>query len=132
MQLKNDLYTITGEEMKGQECRFTIELNSSHFIYQAHFPEEPVTPGVCIVQIGKELLELFLSENSSENVKLEISKVKNVKFLSVISPMETSTVVYNIKTVEMSENRAEVKAQMVVTSKDETKAKISLVLKVAC
>lgn len=132
MQLKNNMYTITNKEVDGLEGRFTIEVNSSHFIYQAHFPEEPITPGVCIVQIGKELLELFLREYSSENVEYEITKVKNVKFLSIISPRETTIVVYNMRIVELSEDGAEVRAQMVVTSKDETKAKISLVLKVAC
>ena len=132
MQLKNNLYTITNKEVDGLEGRFTIEVNSSHFIYQSHFPGEPITPGVCIVQIGKELLELFLREYSPENVEYEITKVKNVKFLSVISPRETRTIVYNMKIVEISEDRAEVRAQMVVTSEDEAKTKISLLLKATC
>ena len=132
MLLRNNLYTISLKEINGLNGCFTIELNSSHFIYLAHFPEEPITPGVCIVQIGQELLELLLEESCLKKYRLEIKKVKNVKFLSVISPKNNTTIVYTMKKVEMSEDAMEVKAQIDVSFKDEIKAKISLVLSVSC
>lgn len=132
MLLRNNLYTISQKEIEGLNGCFTIELNSSHFIYLAHFPEEPITPGVCIVQIGQELLELLLEESFLKKYRLEIKKVKNVKFLSVISPKNNTTIVYTMKKVEMSEDATEVKAQIEVSFKDEIKAKISLVLCVSC
>lgn len=132
MLLRNNLYTISQKENDGLNGCFTIELNSSHFIYLAHFPEEPITPGVCIVQIGQELLELLLEESFLKKYRLEIKKVKNVKFLSVISPKNNTTIVYTMKKVEMSEDATEVKAQIEVSFKDEIKAKISLVLCVSC
>lgn len=132
MLLRNNLYTISQKEIDGLNGCFTIELNSSHFIYLAHFPEEPITPGVCIVQIGQELLELLLEESCLKKYRLEIKKVKNVKFLSVISPKNNTTIVYTMKKVEMSEDAMEVKAQIDVSFKDEIKAKISLVLSLSC
>lgn len=132
MLLRNNLYTISQKEIDGLNGCFTIELNSSHFIYLAHFPEEPITPGVCIVQIGQELLELLLEESCLKKYRLEIKKVRNVKFLSVISPKNNTTIVYTMKKVEMSEDAMEVKAQIDVSFKDEIKAKISLVLSVSC
>ena len=132
MLLRNNLYTISQKEINGLNGCFTIELNSSHFIYLAHFPEEPITPGVCIVQIGQELLELLLEESCLKKYRLEIKKVKNVKFLSVISPKNNTTIVYTMKKVEMSEDAMEVKAQIDVSFKDDIKAKISLVLSVSC
>ena len=132
MLLRNNLYTISQKEINGLNGCFTIELNSSHFIYLAHFPEEPITPGVCIVQIGQELLELLLEESCLKKYRLEIKKVKNVKFLSVISPKNNTTIGYTMKKVEMSEDAMEVKAQIDVSFKDEIKAKISLVLSVSC
>lgn len=132
MLLRNNLYTISQKEIDGLNGCFTIELNSSHFIYLAHFPEEPITPGVCIVQIGQELLELLLEESFLKKYRLEIKRVKNVKFLSVISPKNNTTIVYTMKKVEMSEDATEVKAQIEVSFKDEIKAKISLVLCVSC
>ena len=56
--------------------------------------------------------------------------VKNVKFLSVLSPEKNTTVVYQLKKVEMSEDNAELKAQVVVSAGEEAKAKMSLVLKI--
>ena len=132
MQLRNNLYTVTEKMVDGLTGYFELALTPSCFIYQAHFPGEPITPGVCIVQIGKELLEDLLGEGLQKKVKLEIYKVKNVKFLSVISPNESTVITYQMKKVEMSEDGSEVKVQMVVTSGDETKAKISLVLNVKC
>ncbi len=132
MLLRNNLYTVTHKEVDGLKGHFVLALNPSCFIYQAHFPGEPITPGVCIVQMGKELLEDLLEENLQKKVGLEISKVKNVKFLSVISPNESTAITYQMKKVEMSEDGSEMKAQMVITSGEEAKAKISLVLSVRC
>lgn len=131
MQLRNNLYTVAEKEVEGQTGRFIVSLNPSCVIYQAHFPGQPITPGVCIVQMGVELLEELLGEYTRRKVNLEISKVKNVKFLSVISPLETPQVVYLLKKVEMSEDGSEVKAQLEVASNEEVKAKISLVLRMA-
>ena len=57
MELKNSLYQITGKETNGTAVSYDLQLDASHVIYQAHFPGEPITPGVCIIQIAKELLE---------------------------------------------------------------------------
>lgn len=132
MQLRNNLYTVTEKKVDGLMGHFVLALNPSCFIYQAHFPGEPITPGVCIVQMGKELLEDLLGEALRKKVKLEIVKIKNVKFLSVISPEETTVITYQMMKVEISEDGSEVKAQMVVVSGLEAKAKISLVLSVTC
>lgn len=132
MQLRNNLYTVTEKKVDGLTGYFELALTPSCFIYQAHFPSEPITPGVCIVQMGTELLEDLLGEGLQKKVKLEICRVKNVKFLSVISPKGSTVITYLMKKVEMSKDGSEVKAQMVVTSGDEAKAKISLVLSVKC
>lgn len=124
MLLKNSLYTIEKVEKSTSteivEGSFLLRLNPDHVIYQAHFPGEPITPGVCIVQMGKELLEELLG------MSLEVARVKNVKFLSVISPKENASVNYAFRKVERAADGKEVKAQIVVTSGEETKAKISL------
>ncbi len=129
MQLRNNLYIVTDRTVDGLSARYTLQLQPSCFIYQAHFPGEPITPGVCIVQIGKELVDDLLQTKGMSG-HTEIVKVKNVKFLSVLSPETTTSVVYDIKKVEVSEDKREIKVQIVVTDSEEAKAKISLVLKV--
>lgn len=128
MQLKNNIYKIIGKEDEGGGVNYTIQLIPSCFIYQAHFPGEPITPGVCIVQIGKELVEYLLTEQTSQSQSLEIIKVKNVKFLSIISPNEAKQLVYQIKKMELSEDKTKIEAQVVVLSEHKAMAKISLVM----
>lgn len=123
MQLKNNLYTIEGAENDGKTTCFHLRLSPSSVIYQAHFPNEPITPGVCIVQIAKELIEEVLQ------CRLDIAVVKNVKFLSVLSPDETTEVIFHIQKLTVSEDTSEVKSQVDVLTDKEMKAKVSLVCK---
>ena len=135
MQLKNNLYTIKQKQVdfptednasvgtKALLGSYELELNPSCFIYQVHFPGEPITPGVCIMQMGKEVLEDALDK------PLQVASVKNIKFLSIISPRETTSITYLFKKVELSEDGKSVKAQLVVMAGEEAKAKISFTLK---
>ena len=62
---------------------FSIKLNPEHPIYKGHFPGNPVVPGVCQIQIIKELTSLILKKD------LVIYKSDNIKFLSMILPAIT-------------------------------------------
>ena len=55
-----DFYTLQSSE-KEENGRFIakITLNKDHDIFNGHFPGNPVTPGVCMMQIVKELTEEF-------------------------------------------------------------------------
>lgn len=130
MELKNNLYKIIRKEGVGPVANYAIELIPSCVIYAAHFPGRPVTPGVCIVQMGKELVEDLLSGQRSAPCRLDISKVKNVKFLSVISPEESLHLTYQVKKLALSDDGTAVEAQMAVLSAGgKAMAKISLVMK---
>lgn len=129
MKLKNNLYKIISKEEVNSIFNYTVELNPSCVIYQAHFPGEPITPGVCIVQISKEVIEDLLLEQSSASRRLEIIKAKNIKFLSVISPNETPILTYQVRKLGFSDDNMTIETQIVVNSDDKSMAKISLVLK---
>lgn len=57
-----------------------IELNKEHKIFKGHFPGNPVVPGVCMIQMVKEVLSDVLKRN------LYLSESSNIKFVSVIKP----------------------------------------------
>ena len=82
MKLIDSLYTIISDSANESVHEYTIRLNPEHFIYKAHFPGEPITPGVCIMQIVRELME------KSTGLSLEIDYVKNIKFLRIITPLK--------------------------------------------
>ena len=82
MTLLNDFFTILDDT----GSTVTIGLNREHVIYKAHFPVKPITPGVCIIKIVTELLERKLG------VQLQLSQVKNLKFVDILSPLQNPEV----------------------------------------
>lgn len=80
MVLEN-FYTVT--EHKAEENNshsFDIKVNKDHEIFKGHFPENPVMPGVCMMQIIKDLTE------ETTGKKLFMDKCSNVKFTALINP----------------------------------------------
>lgn len=123
MILKNSLYTIADKRMEGSGIFYQILLDKNHFIYKAHFPNEPITPGVCIIQVAKELLEDYLHE------EYEISYIKNIKFLSVLSPLSTPSVAYVFDKITILPETNECKTQVQVQQDNVLFAKLSIIFK---
>ena len=73
----------SGEVLRPEvsEAVFRVRLNPEHIIYKAHFPEQPITPGVIIVRMAVELL----SESLGRRVRLVAAP--NIKFSSPLFPM---------------------------------------------
>lgn len=79
--LLNDFYQITQKEQISEaKYIFHISLNPNHEIFKGHFPGNPVTPGVCMMQIIKDLAESIYNE------KLFLKSTSNVKFMALINP----------------------------------------------
>ena len=123
MQLLNNLYTIVAKDIPDDKISYNIKLDANHFIYQAHFPNEPITPGVCIIQIAKELLEDSLAK------RLKIYLVKNVKFLSIISPITTPLVSCVFDKITAEDNGNAYRVQVHLQSNDTPLAKLSFTCK---
>jgi len=91
MILKNDFYTIISQNTSGAKAEFRVKLNTENFIFQAHFPNNPITPGVCLIQMATELF------GSLKEKKFSIKTLKNVKFTATINPLEFSEVDFVIE-----------------------------------
>ncbi|WP_314951346.1 hypothetical protein [Tannerella forsythia] len=78
--LNNTFYTIRKRTDTEGGVDYRVSLNVSHVIYEAHFPGNPVTPGVCIIQMIKELVEAY------RDTTFLLRTIKNVKFMKVIDP----------------------------------------------
>ncbi|MDR0700442.1 MAG: beta-hydroxyacyl-ACP dehydratase [Tannerella sp.] len=81
MKLIHDFYQIEQENGEETGFEYVLLLNKDHYIYSAHFPGNPVTPGVCIIQLCKELMEHRMGRS------FFLKKTENVKFLSIINPL---------------------------------------------
>ena len=62
-----------------------VKPQCDHPIYSGHFPDNPITPGVCLVQLAKELA------SHCWKLPLEIKGIKMVKFLNMLVPDENVT-----------------------------------------
>ncbi|WP_400071726.1 3-hydroxyacyl-ACP dehydratase [Zobellia russellii] len=74
------LYTVENFKQEDQTVQATVKLNASHEVFKGHFPGNPVMPGVCMIQIIKEL-----TEQATEK-KLFLSVASNIKFMAIINP----------------------------------------------
>lgn len=82
--LLNNLYTIQSIVELEQTIKATIVLNKEHAIFQGHFPDNPIVPGVCLMTMVKETLE----QHKGQSYVLKESK--SVKFLGIVNPTENS------------------------------------------
>ena len=89
-------YSVKEFNFTDNQLKAIIELNSEHDVFKGHFPNNPVTPGVCMLQILKELTE------QATNTNLFIKECSNVKFMALINPEvnEVLTITIDINQVE--------------------------------
>ncbi|HLZ86968.1 MAG TPA: hypothetical protein VKQ52_07010 [Puia sp.] len=83
--LRNDFYTVGKIEKEGLSIKTSLYLTVDHPLYQGHFPARPVVPGVCMLQMIKELTELATGR------ALQLSTARTMKFLLPIVPADTPT-----------------------------------------
>ena len=104
--LENKLYTIQSIKDEGGEIEATLLIDRNHPVFAGHFPGRPVLPGVCMMQIVKEILE------KSRNTCLILSEAQNAKFLSLIDPNVTSTVQATVQYTAGTEGQFEIIASL--------------------
>ena len=97
--LKNNFFKLAAP-ISGNEGSYktTITLDKSHPIFPGHFPGLPVVPGVCMMAIVKEVLE------ETVNRPLRLLQVANMKFLSLINPLDNEHVDVEFKYTQGEDN----------------------------
>ncbi|MEO8933740.1 MAG: 3-hydroxyacyl-ACP dehydratase [Xanthomarina sp.] len=92
--LLKDFYKLNSLTVSENLATAKITINKSHEIFKGHFPGNPVTPGVCMMQIIKELTEQILDK------KLFMRSSSNVKFMAIINPELTPDLVLELDITE--------------------------------
>ncbi|MBZ5858852.1 hotdog family protein [Flavihumibacter profundi] len=75
-----DFCTVSGFDHKDGTIKAVLNWNAGHAIFQGHFPGQPVVPGVCMMQLVKEILEIGLQK------KMALQQGSQMKFLQFIDP----------------------------------------------
>ena len=88
--LKNNLYIIKRISEAGSSIEALVELDEHHKIFEGHFPDNPVLPGACMIQMVKELLETFFGRN------LQLTKADDIKFSAIVDPTVNKELTFSI------------------------------------
>ena len=91
-------YSVKEFNFTDNQLKAIIELNPEHNVFKGHFPNNPVTPGVCMLQILKELTE------QATNTNLFIKECSNVKFMALINPEMNAVLAITIDINQVEEN----------------------------
>ena len=89
--LLNDFFTIIDTESSGSEIWAALSINANHKIFEGHFPNQPVVPGVCMMQMVKEIVEEVIGKQTN------LVNAAELKFLAVINPLENNLIQASIK-----------------------------------
>lgn len=115
MRLQDKMFAI--ESQDDNELR--LRLNPEQIIYRAHFPGNPITPGVCLIQMVGELLQ------TKYQCMLNLKRVVNLKFVAIISPIKQPVI--DVKFTQTEDTPTEVKAKGNILYSDNVMTKFSLI-----
>jgi 3-hydroxyacyl-[acyl-carrier-protein] dehydratase len=108
--LKDDFYTIKSINSEGNATSAALVINGAHKIFEGHFPGQPVVPGVCLVQMVREITAVALERD------VQMTKADEVKFLQIIDPRENKVLNMHLRYNSTSDTDVNVSA---ILSKDE-------------
>lgn len=84
--LLNHFFFLSALNNENGLINATLEMNAGHKIFDGHFPGQPVVPGVCMLQMTREVLEEVLG------YKVQLRSADSLKFLAFINPKEINRI----------------------------------------
>lgn len=87
-------YQKTGENT----YEVSFQLNPEHVIFKAHFPGQPILPGITMMRVVRDITASITEKN------IQLKAVKNVKFTHVVTPSETTAMIAKISILEDQQN----------------------------
>jgi 3-hydroxyacyl-[acyl-carrier-protein] dehydratase len=89
--LQGNFFTITDINVEPGSVKAVLEINDAHEIFNGHFPGTPVVPGVCMMQMVKEVIEDVAGKET------KLVRADHMKFLTVINPNENKLIQLDAK-----------------------------------
>ena len=116
----DNIISLMGMTTAEAEDGFVVRVvcNPQHPIYQTHFPEHPITPGVCLLQTAGILLQQKLGR------PVQLTAARSIKFLNVLIPEEDKQVEFRFTHLAVGET--ECKVQVEIADDGTTYSKMSL------
>ena len=89
--LQGDFFTLSDIKTTGFEIMAELTINGAHTIFEGRFPGQPVVPGVCMMQMVKEIIEQVTGQ------KISLLKSSEMKFLAIINPSQNNAITATLK-----------------------------------
>ena len=108
-------YHILSSEITTDAGVFRVALNADCEVYQGHFPGEPISPGVCNIQMIKECAELLLQggalsrphqerEDNATAPTMLLSHIKQCRLTTLVTPQQHPEVEVRVAILSRSED----------------------------
>src|SRR5580693_3721795 len=91
IMLQGNFFTVRDIQIEPGSVKASLEINPSHEIFKGHFPGTPVVPGVCMMQMVKEIIEDMVGK------EIRLLRADHMKFLAVINPEEKKVIELHAK-----------------------------------
>jgi 3-hydroxyacyl-[acyl-carrier-protein] dehydratase len=106
MILKDTFYKINTLKFQDNVLEAEISIDAKHAIYEGHFPNNPVTPGVVQLELVKEILGTHF------NKTIQLKSLSSSKFLAVLNPEKTPEATFKMNVVEQEDQSLKVSGQL--------------------
>ena len=89
--MMNDFFTILNLDRSDMNLTSRVELNPNHGVYEGHFPNQPVVPGVCMIYMIKTILAIALEKD------IQFEKIGSSKFIKMLNPAINNSLDFEFK-----------------------------------
>ena len=98
IDLHHDIFSIDQIKHENGTIKAMLGLHAESDIFKGHFPDQPVVPGACMLQLIKDVLETALKS------KFRLKKADYLKFVCMIVPSLNDTVQLELSYKSVGEN----------------------------
>ena len=104
--LLNNFFYIDQVVADESTIKADIRVNINHPILMGHFPEQPIVPGVCMLEMLKEVIQF------NYNKKYQLESASMIKFLTMFAPPQFTSASFNIQINPFESNKLQVNASL--------------------
>jgi 3-hydroxyacyl-[acyl-carrier-protein] dehydratase len=104
----NDFFTYDIDRQEAGIISARVRIKANHPVFDGHFPGQPITPGVALIEIIRQVLSYVL------NKKLMLTEAREIKFIAAVIPAEMKEIELS---VEYNESPAGVSATCIFSGK---------------
>ena len=96
-------YHILSSEITTDAGVFRVALNADCEVYQGHFPGEPISPGVCNIQMIKECAEMLL-QGGADMPSMLLSHIRQCRLTTLVTPQQHPEVEVRVAILSRSDD----------------------------